>query len=289
MWQRILKSKTAFIAGTMMGLAFSEEEKTASLRHSIASNRKYVWQSVSYTPEWPNLKSFGLYRDLWSMLGTAVCRRFGNEPKFQGLKRMPESTVFIVDDDPAVSDSISALVRCLRLRGEPHTSAESFLASIDPSKSGCVVADIHMPGMSGIELQDQLIRRSLSIPIIFITGNGDIPTSVRAIKAGAVEFFEKPVRPQQLTESILNAIQSDSIRRQAEARGQAARQALDSLTDSERAVLNGLVAAKINKVIAAELDVSLRTVQLRRASIMKKLAVNSPAALIELVGSAASS
>lgn len=191
-------------------------------------------------------------------------------------------TVYIVDDDEAVRDSLAVLVRAMNLQVACFDSAQQFLDECDLARPGCLVLDLRMPGMSGFDLQEHLVALESKLPIIIMTGHGDVPMSVRALKQGAIDFLEKPYRPQQMRESIRLAIEQDAKRREKYARQSHVESKIEGLTPDEKAVMEGIVAGKPNKVIASELDVSLRTVQFRRTSLMKKLGVDSKAALVQI-------
>jgi FixJ family two-component response regulator len=194
----------------------------------------------------------------------------------------PKPTVFIVDDDPAINQTIKELVELIGLNASTYTSAHAFLQDFERSGPGCLVLDVRMPGMSGIELQRQLIASETTLPVIVITGHGDVPMAVDAMKLGARDFLEKPFRTQELCESIQKAIHADVEHwRQREHQAQAERK-LQCLTVAEREVMEKVAAGKTNKVIAQELGLSIRAVEDRRARMMKKLAVKSRAALLQL-------
>lgn len=195
----------------------------------------------------------------------------------------PEITVFVVDDDQAVRDSLALLVHSVGLQVETFASAGDFLDAYRPDRPGCLITDIRMPGMSGLELQEQLCADGHHIPVIVLTGFGDVPAAVRALKAGAVDFVEKPFNPQALLDLVQQAIVRDTeIREQAahEAR-LAERTAL--LTPREQEVMELVVAGKANKVVAIDLSISERTVELHRARIMKKMRARSLAELVRMV------
>jgi len=187
--------------------------------------------------------------------------------------------VYVVDDDAALRDSLRWLLESAGHRVAACASAEAFLAAYSAEQGGCLLLDIRMPGMSGTELQDKLKRRRRAIPIVFITGYGDVPMAVNAVKKGAFDFIEKPFNDQALLVLIDNALAID-----AEARRAAAR--FETLTRRERKVMKRIVAGKRNQDIAAELTISIKTVEAHRAAVMQKTGVDSLAALVKLVQSA---
>jgi FixJ family two-component response regulator len=189
------------------------------------------------------------------------------------------STVFLVDDDAAVRDSLGRLLEAADLRIECYASGEEFLAGYRPGPAGCLVLDVAMPGMSGLELAEVLAARGISLPIIYLTAHGDIPMSVRAMKAGAEDFFEKPVKGEALIARIHEALARDSKRRDAEAIGIAARERLSRLTPREREVMMLAIHGHHNKEIAKRLGISHRTVELHRGRVMRK---TGAATLLEL-------
>ncbi len=197
-----------------------------------------------------------------------------------------EPTVFVVDDDPAMRQSLRWLIESVNLSVETYAAAQEFLAAYDPSRSGCLVLDVRMPGMGGLDLQDELRSREIEIPIIIVTGYAEVPTAVRALKGGAVDFIEKPFSDQLLLDRIQQAIASD---RQARAR-QAERAELSArvaqLTPREREVMQLVVGGSSNREIAAELGLSVKTVEVHRARVMEKMKVDSLAELVRLVLSA---
>ena len=187
--------------------------------------------------------------------------------------------VHVVDDDAALRDSLRWLLESAGHRVATCASAEEFLATDAAEQGGCVLLDIRMPGMSGLELQDELARRGHTIPVIFITGHGDVPMAVNAVKKGALDFIEKPFNDHALLALIDKALAID-----AEARRRAAR--FEKLTPREREVMERMVAGKRNQDIAAELSISIKTVEAHRAGVMRKMRVDSLAALVRLVHSA---
>jgi two-component system, LuxR family, response regulator FixJ len=197
-----------------------------------------------------------------------------------------EATVFIIDDDPAVRQSLTVLVRSMRLRAEAYESAQQFMDAFDPARSGCILLDVRMPGVSGLELLEQLSRHEVRLPAIVMSAYGDVPMVVRAMKAGALNFLEKPCRDQQLWEAIQEGLKWDAAHRQhLLLRGKILGR-LQRLTPGEHEVLQLLIDGKSNKIIAAELNLSVRTIEVRRAKLMKKMKAESLAELIRLTLSA---
>ncbi|MBI2959161.1 MAG: response regulator transcription factor [Betaproteobacteria bacterium] len=192
-----------------------------------------------------------------------------------------EPLVSVVDDDEALRDSLRWLLESAGHKVAGYASAEQFLAAYDPAQAGCLVLDIRMPGMSGLELQDELVRRGHPIPVIFITGHGDVPTAVSALKKGAIEFIEKPFHDQSFLALIDNALAYD-----AEVRVEAAKKVslavrFSKLTSREREVMERIIAGRRNKEIADELEVSIKTVEAHRAKIMEKTGAGSLAELVQ--------
>ena len=196
---------------------------------------------------------------------------------------MSEPTVFIVDDDDAVLDSIAELVTSVGLRAATFRSAQAFRASFNPEQPGCLVLDVRMAHTSGPALQDELNAIGARIPIVFISGHGDISVAIKTIKAGAVDFVQKPYREQQLLDSINEALRRDAEARQVISSGEGLSERLARLTEREREVLEQVVKGLPSKSIAKALDISYRTVELHRSHIMEKLQVHSSGELIRLV------
>ena len=193
-----------------------------------------------------------------------------------------EPVVFIVDDDASVRKGLERLVRSVGLRGKTFASAPEFLQCAASDGPSCLVLDVRMPGVSGLALQETLAAVGHRIPIIFITGHGDITMSVRAMKAGAVDFLPKPLNDQDLLEAIQGAIARDQQAREVQAALQAIQQRVDLLTPREHDVLGLVVAGLLNKQIAAELGMSEKTVKAHRAQVMQKMQVSSVAQLVLL-------
>lgn len=195
----------------------------------------------------------------------------------------PEPTVFVVDDDAAVRDSLVELIESVGLKVETFASAQTFLETYDPDKAGCLVLDVRMPGMSGWDLQEELNRRQAILPIIFITGHGDVPMAVEAMQRGAAEFIQKPFRDQNLLDRITRALQRNAENRKVLEKRRLSARRLNALTVRERQVLERVVAGKANKVIAIELGISQRTVEIHRARMMEKMRAANLAELINMM------
>lgn len=191
-----------------------------------------------------------------------------------------EPTVFVVDDDPALTDGLKLLLTAAGLSVETYPNAQAFLDEYRPERSGCVVADIRMPGMSGLELQEYLVADGTHIPLIILTGHGDVSAAVRALKGGAVDFLEKPFNAQTLLEQINRAIAKDAETRRAEEREAEVARCLARLTPREAEILELIINGHANKVIAAELSISERTVELHRSRIMRKMQARSVTDLV---------
>jgi FixJ family two-component response regulator len=197
--------------------------------------------------------------------------------------REDEGTIFIVDDDEAVRDSLGLLMRSLGYRARCYPSGEAFLEAWDPKAFGCLVLDIRMPGMDGMALQKALEERGSELPIIFITGHGDIPMAVEAVRRGAVDFLQKPFDDQELISRIRDSL-AEAGKHRAEARERLdILEGMERLTAREREVMDQVVTGKANKVIAADLGVSQRTVEIHRARVMEKMGAGSLAQLVRMV------
>lgn len=190
-------------------------------------------------------------------------------------------TVFIVDDEEPVRDSIGVLLRSIGIRSRGFENAHAFLAQYDGNQHGCLVLDVRMPRLSGMELQQELNRRGWSIPVIFITGHGDIPMAVEAMRGGAVDFLQKPFRDEDLIRRVQKALEQDLRMREQLSQLEPIRRRYDSLTPREREVAARLASGDANKVIAIDLGVSERTVELHRANIMRKMEVRALAQLVQ--------
>jgi FixJ family two-component response regulator len=195
----------------------------------------------------------------------------------------PRPSVFIVDDDAGVRDSLKFLMRSVDHPVETFASALEFLDAYRDDRPGCLVLDIRMPGMSGLELQEQLIARRAMVPIIIITGHGDVPMAVEAMQSGARDFIQKPFRDQDLLDRINLELEQDAKNRAALGELNLIRERLASLTPREREVMDLVVHGKANKVIAGDLELSQRTVEIHRARVMEKMQASSLAHLVRMV------
>jgi len=191
--------------------------------------------------------------------------------------------VYIVDDDPDVRDATSFLLATAGYPTVPLSGPEELLQRVTPEDAGCLVLDVRLPGMDGLKLQQALQERGIRMPIIFITGHGDIPMAVKAVNAGALDFLEKPLNDEALLDRIATAMESDRERRERDAARSDTDQRLQQLTPREREVMEGILAGKLNKVIAHELGSSVRTVEVHRARILDKLGARNGPELVRLV------
>ena len=198
------------------------------------------------------------------------------------MKTANKGTVYVVDDDEAVRDSLQWLLEGNDYRVRCFESAEIFLARFDPREVACLIVDVRMPGMNGLELQDELLRRGCSMPLVFITGHGDVPMAVDTMKKGAIDFIEKPFNEivlRDLVDRMLQKARQNAEQQQAEASRGAL---LGRLTARESQVLERIVAGRLNKQIADDLSISIKTVEAHRANIMEKLGVSTVADLLKI-------
>jgi FixJ family two-component response regulator len=193
-----------------------------------------------------------------------------------------DSTVFVVDDDAGARESVVALVGQKGLRAEGFSSAEEFLAQYDPTRKGCLVADVRMAGMSGLELLERLKSRQSALPVVVITGYADVPMAVKAMQAGAVTFLEKPCQEQELWQAIKQCLDLEQLQHAQRKQRAELEARLATLTEDELEVLRRLLAGHANKRIAADLDIGLRTVELRRSNIMTKMQATSLPDLVRI-------
>lgn len=195
----------------------------------------------------------------------------------------PEAKVYVVDDDEAMRDSMQWLLESRGFAVECYRTAEEFLAAYTSDRPGCLLLDVRMPRMSGLELYERLRSRNYRLPVIFITGHGDVPMAVSALKKGAADFIEKPFNDQELADLVENSLERDARARQERRRQESVSSRLCSLTPREKEVLGRVVAGKLNKQIADELGISIKTVEVHRGRIMEKVGAGSLAELVQLV------
>jgi FixJ family two-component response regulator len=193
-----------------------------------------------------------------------------------------DAIVFVVDDDPSIREAIESLVSLEGLRVETFGSAKEFLQAQRPDVPGCVVLDVELPGLSGLDLQRELASHGIRLPIIFITGYGDIPMSVRAMKAGAAEFLTKPFRDQDLLDAIHQALERDRTARAHDRDAAQLRERFQTLTSREREVMSMVVAGMLNKQIGFDLEISEITVKIHRGRVMSKMGAQSLADLVRM-------
>jgi FixJ family two-component response regulator len=196
---------------------------------------------------------------------------------------MPNGVVFVVDDDPSVRSSLKFLISTVGLQVETFESAETALQKLSPEAPSCLVLDVRLRGLSGLDLQGELAARNCQVPIVFITGHGDIPMTVRAMKAGAVEFLTKPFRDQDLLDAVRIALERDRARRQLESERTELQQRFGSLTSREREVISLVVAGKLNKEIAHQLGTAENTIKVHRSRAVEKMHAQSVAELVRMM------
>jgi two-component system response regulator FixJ len=198
------------------------------------------------------------------------------------MKELPQ-TVFVVDDDEAVRDSLKLLLKSAGILAVTYASAQELLANYDPAQPGCLVLDVRMPGKSGLEMQHELNLRGAMIPVIFITGHGDIPMAVEAMQQGAFDFLQKPFRDSDLLDRVQRALARDQEQRDRLRQTDRIRERLASLSPREREVLDLVTRGKANKMVAGDLGVSQRTVEIHRAHVMQKMEAGSLAELVRMM------
>lgn len=191
--------------------------------------------------------------------------------------------VFVVDDDQGVRESVRILMRSIGVDAETFSSADDFLGEYDPNRPGCIVLDVRMPGMSGLELQERLVALGSPLPIIFVTAHGDVPMAVEAVKAGAMDFVQKPFRDQEIIDKIQDAFAENAQTRDRLRDRKRINEKIASLTPREREVMGMVVEGKANKVIAIDLGLSQRTVEIHRARVMTKMEADSVSQLVQMV------
>lgn len=193
-----------------------------------------------------------------------------------------DQTVFVVDDEPDVRAALGMLIRSVGLKPEIYENPQAFLDAYDPERPGCLVLDMRMPGMSGLDLQEKLAGMGQHPPIIMISGHGEIPNAVQAVQSGAVDFLQKPVSDQLLLDRIQQALRLDTENRKQYSERLELEQRFATLTTREREVFQGVIAGKLNKTIADELSVSTRTVEIHRSHLMEKMQASSLSALLSM-------
>jgi len=194
-----------------------------------------------------------------------------------------ESTVFVVDDNAGVRKGLTALLESAGIAVETYATAEEFLAAVMPGRRGCLILDVRLRNSDGLDVQDELRRRKSSLPVIVLTGHGNVPTSVRALKAGAVDFLQKPMPPEQMLERIRAALEQDREAHMVAAEQSAVLEAMSALTPREREVMEHLLAGRSSKEIASAMQISVRTVEGHRRIVFSKLGVSSAAQLVRVV------
>jgi two-component system response regulator DctR len=196
---------------------------------------------------------------------------------------MTPGTAYLIDDDDAIRDALAWLLRSRNVDTQAWSSAESFLAAYSESMRGCIVLDIRMRTMSGLECFDTLQKQACSLPVIFLTGHGDVPQAVQAIKNGAFDFIEKPFNDNELADRIISALEHDAQRHRARKTDASLEARLQSLTTREHEVMERVLAGKFNKVIADELNIAMRTVEVHRSHVFEKMGVRSAIELAQLL------
>jgi FixJ family two-component response regulator len=211
------------------------------------------------------------------------CRQQQERFRLPASRNDAQPTVIVIDDDRDIRDALEGLLRSVGLRVELFASVQEFLAAARPSVLGCLVLDVRLPGRSGLEFYDSLIEANVHLPVVFISGHADVPMSVRAMKAGAVEFLTKPVRDQELLDAIQLAISKDRAYRDNEHTIAETRANFGRLTQREREVLELVLAGRLNKQIAADIGISIATVKAHRGHVMRKMKTQSLTELVRMV------
>ena len=208
----------------------------------------------------------------------------GNSPSSSPQVGQAAACIYVIDDDRSVRDALSSLFRSVGYKVQLFESTGDFMQAKRVDANSCLVLDIRLPGVSGLDLQSHLNREQIQIPIIFMTGHGDIPMSVRAMKAGAIDFLAKPFRDQDMLDAVAAALESDRKRREADQSVAAVRSAFETLTPREREIMTFVTSGLMNKQVAGKLGLSEITVKIHRANVMKKMACQSLADLVRMAG-----
>lgn len=208
-----------------------------------------------------------------------------HQPTPEGVSGKEEPTVFIVEDDLSFREALMRLFRTVNLRTEVFGSAAELLQSKLPDVPGCLILDVRLPGLSGLDIQSELTKANIHIPIIFMTGHGDIPMSVRAMKAGAVDFLIKPFRDQDMLDAVVTAIERDRRRRERERQVSSLRVLFESLSPREREIMALVTTGLMNKQVAAEVGLSEITVKIHRGNVMRKMGARTLADLVRMAES----
>jgi two-component system response regulator TtrR len=193
----------------------------------------------------------------------------------------PEPTVYVIDDDESIRELLTWLMKRNAIRVESFPNAKSFLKAYRPGAPGCLILDLYMPGMSGLDLQQYLKETGIEMPVIFLSGRADVPKAVLAVKSGAIDFIEKPFDYRQIVDLVRDCLRRDADSRSGREQARARAERLATLTPREREVLDLVIAGKVNRLIAEEMQISIKTVEAHRARIMEKLAVDSVAELVQ--------
>ena len=193
-----------------------------------------------------------------------------------------DATIHIIDDDPSMLEYLSTLVKTINYKSKTYISANDFLNTYTDDGLGCLILDMRLPGISGLELQQQLAGRNIDLPVIMISGFGDIPTAVKAMKAGVLDFLEKPFKGQELLDLIHNAVKKHKIDRTKSSNQTKTLKRINSLTKREKEVMGLVVSGMINKDIAKQLEISIKTVEVHRSNVMDKMAVTSVTDLVRM-------
>ena len=193
----------------------------------------------------------------------------------------PEPVVHVIDDADSIRELLTWLMKRNAIRAEAYPNAKSFLKAYRPGTPGCLILDLYMPGMSGLDLQQYLKEAGIEMPVIFLSGRADVPKAVAAVKSGAIDFIEKPFDYRQIVELVRECLRRDAAARTGREAARARAGRLATLTQREREVLERVIAGKVNRVIAEEMQISIKTVEAHRARIMEKLAVDSVAELVQ--------